>query len=150
MWIRKDANAYKTYCRSARKPACGFIFTSSSIYHCESTITGRGNLTIPNPHFSRNFLSEILDKKLSLPDNISAIWIVFYGPERKNMTKLTCLDIAFKNNDHLKTNTALQMQAAKIEFNEGKFLWIIEKAHSGLNLRVPQNISKANQKRSYH
>jgi adenine-specific DNA-methyltransferase len=30
--------------------------------------------------------------------------------------KLTCLDIAFKDNDQLKTNTALQMEAAKIEF----------------------------------
>ena len=30
--------------------------------------------------------------------------------------KFTCLDIAFKNNDQLKTNTALQMEAAKIEF----------------------------------
>jgi hypothetical protein len=30
--------------------------------------------------------------------------------------KLTCLDVAFKNNDQLKTNTALQTEAAKIEF----------------------------------
>jgi adenine-specific DNA-methyltransferase len=30
--------------------------------------------------------------------------------------KLTCLDAAFKNNDQLKTNTALQMEGAKIEF----------------------------------
>jgi adenine-specific DNA-methyltransferase len=30
--------------------------------------------------------------------------------------QFTCLDIAFKNNDQLKTNTALQMEAAKIEF----------------------------------
>ena len=30
--------------------------------------------------------------------------------------KFTCLDIAFKDNDQLKTNTALQMEAAKIEF----------------------------------
>jgi len=30
--------------------------------------------------------------------------------------RFTCLDIAFKNNDQLKTNTALQMEAAKIEF----------------------------------
>lgn len=30
--------------------------------------------------------------------------------------KFTCLDTAFKNNDQLKTNTALQMEAAKIEF----------------------------------
>jgi adenine-specific DNA-methyltransferase len=30
--------------------------------------------------------------------------------------KFTCLDIAFKNNDQLKTNTALQMEAEKIEF----------------------------------
>ena len=28
----------------------------------------------------------------------------------------TCLDTAFKNNDQLKTNTALQMEAEKIEF----------------------------------
>jgi len=28
----------------------------------------------------------------------------------------TCLDAAFKDNDQLKTNTALQMDAAKIEF----------------------------------
>jgi len=28
----------------------------------------------------------------------------------------TCLDIAFKNNDQLKKNTALKMEAAKIEF----------------------------------
>jgi hypothetical protein len=30
--------------------------------------------------------------------------------------KFTCLDAAFKNNDRLKTNTALQMEGAKIEF----------------------------------
>jgi adenine-specific DNA-methyltransferase len=30
--------------------------------------------------------------------------------------KFTCLDGAFKNNDQLKTNTALQMEAGKIEF----------------------------------
>jgi len=30
--------------------------------------------------------------------------------------KFTCLDTAFKNNDQLKTNTALQMEAEKIEF----------------------------------
>ena len=30
--------------------------------------------------------------------------------------RFTCLDAAFKNNDQLKTNTALQMEAAKIEF----------------------------------
>ena len=30
--------------------------------------------------------------------------------------RFTCLDIAFKNNDQLKTNTALQMEAGKIEF----------------------------------
>lgn len=30
--------------------------------------------------------------------------------------KFTCLDIAFKNNDQLKTNTALQMEAENIEF----------------------------------
>ena len=30
--------------------------------------------------------------------------------------KFTCLDLAFKDNDQLKTNTALQLEAAKIEF----------------------------------
>lgn len=30
--------------------------------------------------------------------------------------RFTCLDIAFKNNDQLKTNTSLQMEAEKIEF----------------------------------
>jgi adenine-specific DNA-methyltransferase len=30
--------------------------------------------------------------------------------------KFTCLDISFKNNDQLKTNTALQMKAERIEF----------------------------------
>ena len=30
--------------------------------------------------------------------------------------KFTCLDVAFKNNEQLKTTTALQMEAAKIEF----------------------------------
>jgi len=30
--------------------------------------------------------------------------------------KFTCLDIAFKNNDQLKTNTGLQMEAGKTEF----------------------------------
>ncbi|OHB77659.1 MAG: hypothetical protein A2Z25_04720 [Planctomycetes bacterium RBG_16_55_9] len=30
--------------------------------------------------------------------------------------RFTCLDVAFKNNDQLKTNTALQMEGAKIEF----------------------------------
>lgn len=36
--------------------------------------------------------------------------------EARRPEKFTCLDIAFKNNDQLKTNTALQMKAAKIEF----------------------------------
>jgi hypothetical protein len=30
--------------------------------------------------------------------------------------RFTCLDIGFKNNDQLKTNTALQTEPAKIEF----------------------------------
>ena len=30
--------------------------------------------------------------------------------------RFTCLDVAFKNNDQLKTNTALQMEAEKIDF----------------------------------
>ena len=30
--------------------------------------------------------------------------------------RFTCLDIAFKNNDELKTNTALHKEAAKTEF----------------------------------
>ncbi len=30
--------------------------------------------------------------------------------------RFTCLDIAFKNNDQLKTDTALHKEAAKIEF----------------------------------
>jgi len=30
--------------------------------------------------------------------------------------RFTCLDVAFKSNDQLKTNTALQMEGAKIEF----------------------------------
>ncbi len=30
--------------------------------------------------------------------------------------RFTCLDVAFKNNDQLKTNTTLQMESAKIEF----------------------------------
>ncbi len=30
--------------------------------------------------------------------------------------RFTCLDVAFKNNDQLKTNTAIQMEGAKIEF----------------------------------
>lgn len=30
--------------------------------------------------------------------------------------RFTCLDIAFKDNDQLKTNTALQMESAKVEF----------------------------------
>jgi hypothetical protein len=30
--------------------------------------------------------------------------------------RFTCLDIAFKNNDQLKTNTALHKEAEKIEF----------------------------------
>jgi len=30
--------------------------------------------------------------------------------------KFTCLDVAFKDNDQLKTNTALQTEPAKIEF----------------------------------
>ena len=37
--------------------------------------------------------------------------IIKEKPER-----FTCLDVAFKNNDQLKTNTALQMESAKIEF----------------------------------
>jgi len=37
--------------------------------------------------------------------------VLMEKPER-----FTCLDVAFKNNDQLKTNTALQMEAAKIEF----------------------------------
>jgi hypothetical protein len=31
--------------------------------------------------------------------------------------KFTCLGIAVKNTDQLKTNTALQIEAGKIEFN---------------------------------
>ena len=38
------------------------------------------------------------------------------GEEAVKCEKFTCLDIAFKDNDQLKTNTALQMEAAKIEF----------------------------------
>ncbi len=36
----------------------------------------------------------------------------------RNQERFTCLDIAFafKNDDKLKTNTALQIDAAKIEF----------------------------------
>jgi hypothetical protein len=30
--------------------------------------------------------------------------------------RFICLDIAFKKNDQLKTNTAMQMETAKIEF----------------------------------
>ena len=30
--------------------------------------------------------------------------------------RFTCLDVEFKNNDQLKTNTALQMEAEKIDF----------------------------------
>jgi len=30
--------------------------------------------------------------------------------------KFTCLNVAFKNNGQLKTNTALQMEAEKIHF----------------------------------
>ena len=30
--------------------------------------------------------------------------------------KFTCLNVAFKNNGQLKTNTALQMEAEKIDF----------------------------------
>jgi len=30
--------------------------------------------------------------------------------------RYTCLDIAFNNNDQLKINTSLQMEAAKVEF----------------------------------
>jgi len=33
----------------------------------------------------------------------------------KKPERFTCIDIAFKNNDQLKTNTALQMGSAKIE-----------------------------------
>jgi len=40
--------------------------------------------------------------------------MVFDGPERKKMTKLTCLNIGFENNDQLNTKTALQMQAANL------------------------------------
>ena len=36
--------------------------------------------------------------------------------EEPKPERFTCLDAAFKNNDQLKTNTALQMEAAKIEF----------------------------------
>jgi len=47
------------------------------------------------PKITRKFVDKVLVEK----------------PER-----FTCLDIAFKNNDQLKTNTALQMEAEKIEF----------------------------------
>jgi hypothetical protein len=30
--------------------------------------------------------------------------------------KFTCLDIAFENNDQLKTDTALQIESAMVEF----------------------------------
>ncbi len=38
------------------------------------------------------------------------------GENVRKCEKFTCLDVAFKNNDQLKTNTALQMDAGKIEF----------------------------------
>jgi len=38
------------------------------------------------------------------------------GGKARKVEKFTCLDIAFKNSDQLKTNTALQMEAVKIEF----------------------------------
>jgi adenine-specific DNA-methyltransferase len=47
------------------------------------------------PKITKKFVDKVLAEK----------------PER-----FTCLDVAFKNNDQLKTNTALQMEAAKIEF----------------------------------
>jgi len=47
------------------------------------------------PKITKKFVEKVLSEK----------------PER-----FTCLDIAFKNNDQLKTNTALQMEAEKIEF----------------------------------
>jgi adenine-specific DNA-methyltransferase len=47
------------------------------------------------PRITKKFIDKVLSEK----------------PE-----KFTCLDVAFKNNDQLKTNTALQMEAAKIEF----------------------------------
>lgn len=34
----------------------------------------------------------------------------------KNPKKFTCLEMAFKDDDQLKTNTALLMELAKIEF----------------------------------
>lgn len=47
------------------------------------------------PKITKKFVDKVLAEK----------------PER-----FTCLDIAFKNNDQLKTNTSLQMEAEKIEF----------------------------------
>jgi hypothetical protein len=38
------------------------------------------------------------------------------GEKSVKCERFTCLDIAFKDNDQLKTNTSLQMKAAKIEF----------------------------------
>lgn len=38
------------------------------------------------------------------------------GVVKEKPERITCLDIAFKNNDQLKTNTALQMEAEKIDF----------------------------------
>lgn len=35
---------------------------------------------------------------------------------KEKLERFTCLDVAFKNNDQLKTNTALQMEAGKIDF----------------------------------
>jgi len=47
------------------------------------------------PKITKKFVDKVLSEK----------------PER-----FTCLDIGFKNNDQLKTNTALQMEAGKVEF----------------------------------
>ena len=35
---------------------------------------------------------------------------------KKKPEGFTCIDITFKNNDRLKTNTVLQMEAEKVEF----------------------------------
>jgi len=72
----------------------------------EKTEKKKGNhgLTQINTDFEIVCLAEKITKKL-------AEKILKEKPQ-----KFTCLDTAFKNNDQLKTNTALQAEAAKIEF----------------------------------
>jgi hypothetical protein len=50
--------------------------------------------------------------RINLRERPKRIWDM----ESEKSERFTCLDEAFKDKDQLKTNTALKMESAKIEF----------------------------------